>query len=55
MLKVHKCRFENLPMFSSSYIEDFALKHHLLFEIGACEICKNFVYKHSEKIEYVKN
>ena len=32
------------------YVEDFTLKHPLLFEI-----CDKFVYKHSEKIEYVKN
>ena len=36
-------------------VEDFSLKHLLLFEICACEICEKFVYKHSETIEYVKN
>ena len=36
------------------YIEDFTLKHLLLFEICAREICENFVYKHSETIEYFK-
>ena len=41
----------------SSYennVEDFLLKHLLLFEICAREICERFVYKHSETIEYVK-
>ena len=37
------------------YIEDFTLKHLLLFEICAREIYEKFVYKHSETIEYVKN
>ena len=37
------------------YVEDFALKHLLLFEISAREISEKFVYKHSETIEYVKN
>ena len=37
------------------YVEDFTLKHLLLFEICAREICEKFVYKHSETIEYVKN
>ena len=36
-------------------IEDFTLKHLLLFEICEHEICEKFVYKHSETIEYVKN
>ena len=31
------------------------LKHFLLFEICAREICEKFVYEHSETIEYVKN
>ena len=31
------------------------LKHLLFFKICAREICENFVYKHSETIEYVKN
>ena len=31
------------------------LKHLLLSEICAREICEKFVYKHSETIEYVKN
>ena len=30
-------------------------KDPISFEIFAREICKVFVYKHSEKIEYVKN
>ena len=33
----------------------FTLKHFLLFEICAHEICEKFVYKHSETIEYAKN
>ena len=37
------------------YVEKFTLKHLLLFEICTREICENFVYKHSETIEYVKN
>ena len=37
------------------YVEDFSLKHLLLFEIYTREICERFVYKHSETIEYVKN
>ena len=37
------------------YVEHFTLNHLLLFEICACKICKMFVYKHSETIEYVKN
>ena len=35
--------------------KDFTLKYFLLFEICAREICEEFVYKHSETIEYVKN
>ena len=37
------------------YVKDYTLKHLLLSEIYACEVCDNFVYKHSETIEYVKN
>ena len=37
------------------YVDDFTLKHLLLFEIYVREICEQFVYKHSETIEYVKN
>ena len=37
------------------YAEDFTLKHLLLFEKRAREICEKFVYKHSETIGYVKN
>ena len=36
-------------------VEDFTLKHLLLFEICTREIYEKFVYKHSETIEYVKN
>ena len=57
-LKVHQYRFENLSIslyFMKKYAEDFTLKHHLLFEICAYEICEKLVYKHSDTIEYVKN
>ena len=37
------------------HVEDFRLKHLLLFEICAHEIWEKFVYKHSETINYVKN
>ena len=37
------------------HVEDFTLKHLLLFEIYAREICEKFVYKYSETIECVKN
>ena len=53
ILKVHYCRFENLPI--SFFMIGFTLKHLLLFEICAREIYEKFVYKHSETIEYVKN
>ena len=33
----------------------FTLKHLLLFEIRAHEICEKFVYKHSDTIKYAKN
>ena len=36
-------------------IEDDTFKHFLLFEICTCEMCEQFVWKHSETIEYVKN
>ena len=36
------------------YAEDVTLKHLLHFQICTSEICKMFVYKHSETIEYVK-
>ena len=36
-------------------VEDFAFKRLLLSEIFTCETCEQFVYKHSETIEYVKN
>ena len=57
-LKVHQYRFENLSIslhFMKKYAEDFTLKHDLLFEICAYEICEKLVYKHSDTIEYVKN
>ena len=36
------------------YVQDFNLKHILLFEICARDICKKFVYKHLETTEYLK-
>ena len=36
-------------------VEDFTLKHLLLFDISARDICEKFVYKHSETIECIKN
>ena len=36
-------------------VEDFAFKRLLLSEIFICDTCEQFVYKHSETIEYVKN
>ena len=36
------------------YAEGFAVKHLLLSELHAREICEKFVYKHSETIEYKK-
>ena len=47
------CQYLRLPM--KIICEDITLKHLLLFEICGCEICEKFVYKRSEKIEYVKN
>ena len=37
------------------YVDDFILKHLLLFEICARKTCEKFLYKHSETIEYVQN
>ena len=43
-------------MFSSLYeIEDFTLKHLLLFKMCARDVREKFVYKHSKTIDYVKN
>ena len=39
----------------NQYVGDFTLKHLLLLEICACEICEKFVYKHSETTKYVEN
>ena len=38
-----------------SYVEDFTLKHLLLFEICALKLFEKFVYKDSETEEYAKN
>ena len=49
-------KFANIFVFlEKQYVQDFTLKHLSLLEICAREICKMFVYKHSETIEYVKN
>ena len=45
----------NIFIITRKYVEDFTLKHYLLFEICAREIYEKFVYKYSETIEYVKN
>ena len=37
------------------YFEDFTFRRPLLFEIYSREMCKKFIYKHSEKLEYAKN
>ena len=37
------------------HVEDFTLKHLLLFETYAHEICEKLVYKHTETTEYVKD
>ena len=42
-------------VFIWKYVEDFTLKHLLLFEINGRELCGKFVYKYTETIEYVKN
>ena len=41
----------NIFVFIRKYVEDFTLKHPLLFEIRVREICEKFVYKNSETIE----
>ena len=38
-----------------NYVENFTLKHLLLFETCPREICETFVYEHSKTIEYEKN
>ena len=46
--------WKSASIYLSSYdnnVEDFILKHLLLFEICAREISEKFVYKHSEIIE----
>ena len=49
-------KFANIFVFMWKwYVEDFQLKHFLLFEICAREICEKFVYEHSETIEYIKS
>ena len=53
LLKVHKCRFENLPI--SAFSNENNILKISLFEICTRTLCDKFVYKHSETIEYVKN
>ena len=36
-------------------VEDFTLKHRLIFYICAGDICEKFVFRHSETKEYDKN
>ena len=49
-------KFANIFVFIwKQYVEDLTLKHFLLFEICAHNICKKFVHRHSETTEYVKN
>ena len=58
-LKVHQCRFENLPICSCLYEnnipENFAFLILGILELYARKVCKMFVYKHTEAIEVVKN
>ena len=43
------------PSYENNYVEDFTLRHLLLFELCAREISEQFVYKLSETKEYFKN
>ena len=43
--------YKSANMFVFTYVEDFLLKHRLLFEICTHKISEKFVYKHSETIE----
>ena len=36
------------------YVEDFTVKHLLLFEICSREICGKFVYKHADTMNMLK-
>ena len=45
----------NILVIIGKYVDDLILKHLLLFEIFAPEICETFIYQHSETIENVKN
>ena len=53
-LKVHRCRFENLPICSCSY-KNFAFLILGILELYTRKACEMFVYKRAETIEYVKN
>ena len=35
--------------------QKFHIETPFILKISACEICEKFVYKHSEKMEHVKN
>ena len=50
-LKMH---YQYLCLHMKIIVEDFTLKHLLLFEICTREVCERFVYKHSEAMEYLK-
>ena len=59
VLKVHQCRYVNLPISLTSHKsnapnEGFELINCLLFEIYTPEIPEMFVCKHRETIECVK-
>ena len=57
-LKVHYCRFADLPISSSSHKNNMPKISHYstLYTLTyAHKTCDKFVYKHSETTEYVKN
>ena len=47
--------YQYLRRHVKKYAEGYALQHCLLFEIYTTEVYEIFVYKHTEKIEYVKS
>ena len=47
--------YKSLNIWGDFQICNRPLKHLLLSEICARELCEKFAYKHSETIEYVKN
>ena len=48
-------KFANIFVLIWKYVEDFIVKHFLLFDTCTRGICEKFVYKHSEIVKYVKN